>query len=168
MTSVILKLHSESESRSVVSESLWSHGLQPARSLCPWNSPGQNIGVGSRSILQEIFQTQGLNPGLPHCKWILYHLSHQGSPRILEWKVYLFSRGSSQPRNQTTVSCIARRFFFTSWAILVISWHYIGFHRCFWNPLYLFYHWRNDHWMLINTWVMLSLFLNLPLIKNWK
>ena len=59
-------------------------------------------------------------------------------------------------------------FFFTSWAILVISWHYIGFHRCFWNPLYLFYHWRNDYWMLINTWVMLSLFLNLPLIKNWK
>ena len=115
MTSVILKLHSESESRSVVSESLWSHGLQPARSLCPWNSPGQNIGVGSRSILQEIFQTQGLNPGLPHCKWILYHLSHQGSPRILQWKVYLFSRGPSWPRDQTGVFCIAGGFF-TIWA----------------------------------------------------
>jgi len=47
------------------------------------------------------------NPGLPHCKRILYCLSHQGSPRILEWVAYPFSRGSSQPRNQTGVSCIA-------------------------------------------------------------
>ena len=44
-----------------------------------------------------IFSTQGLNPGLPHCRWILYHLSHQGSPRILEWVAYSFSRGSSHP-----------------------------------------------------------------------
>ena len=41
--------------------------------------------------------TQGLNPGLPRCRWILYHLSHQGSPRILEWVAYPFSRGSSHP-----------------------------------------------------------------------
>ena len=45
----------------------------------PWNSPGQNTGVGSRSLLQEIFPTQGLNPGLPHCRWILYQLSYQVS-----------------------------------------------------------------------------------------
>ena len=46
----------------------------------PWNSPGQNIGMGSLSLLQGIFPTQGLNPGLPHCRQIIYQLSHQGSP----------------------------------------------------------------------------------------
>ena len=45
----------------------------------PWNSPGQNTGVGSLSLLQGMFPTQGLNPGLPHCRQILYQLSHQGS-----------------------------------------------------------------------------------------
>ena len=49
--------------------------------LCtPWNSPGQNIVMGSLSFLQGIFLTQGLNPGLPHCRQILYQLSHQGIP----------------------------------------------------------------------------------------
>ena len=57
--------------------------------------PGQNTGVGSYSLLQGIFPTQGSNPGLPHCRRILYQLSHQGSPRILEWVAYHFSRGSS-------------------------------------------------------------------------
>ena len=52
---------------------------------------------------------------LPHCRQILYQLSPQGSPRTLEWVAYPFSRGSSQPRNWTGVSCIAGRFF-TSWA----------------------------------------------------
>ena len=46
----------------------------------PWDSPGQNTGAGSRSLLQGIFPTQGLNPGLLCCRWILYQLSHQGSP----------------------------------------------------------------------------------------
>ena len=58
---------------------------------------------------------QELNWGLQHCKWILYQLSHQESPRILEWVAYPFSRGSSLPRNQTRIFCIAGRFF-TSWA----------------------------------------------------
>ena len=66
---------SESESRSVVSDSLRPHGL-----YSPWNSPGQNTGVGSLSLLQGIFPTQGSNPRLPHYRWILYQLSHQ------EWK----------------------------------------------------------------------------------
>ena len=43
----------------------------------PWNSPGKNTRVGSLSLLQGIFPTQGLNPGLPHCRQILYHLSHR-------------------------------------------------------------------------------------------
>ena len=47
--------------------------------LCPWNSAGQNPGVGSHSLLQGLFPTQGSNPGLLHCTQILYHPSHQGS-----------------------------------------------------------------------------------------
>ena len=46
----------------------------------PWNSLGQNTGVGSLSLLQGIFPTQGSSPGLPHCRQILYQLSHKGSP----------------------------------------------------------------------------------------
>ena len=42
--------------------------------------PGKNTGVGCHTLLQRIFPTQGLNPGLPHCRQILYSLSHQGSP----------------------------------------------------------------------------------------
>ena len=67
--------YSESESRSVVSDSLRPHGL-----YSPWNSLGQNPGMGSLSLLQGIFPTQGSNPGLPHCRWIPYQLSHKGSP----------------------------------------------------------------------------------------
>ena len=59
--------------------------LRSHRLYSPWNSLGQNTGVGSLSLLQGIFPTQGSNPGLLHCRWILYQLSHQGSPRILEW-----------------------------------------------------------------------------------
>ena len=91
-----------------------SHGLYSS-----WNSPSQNTGVGSLSLLpllQGIFPTQGLNPGFPNCRWILYQLSHRGSPRILEWVAYPFSRGSSWSRNLTWGSCIAGGFL-TNWAI---------------------------------------------------
>ena len=90
--------------------------LRPRGLYSPWNSPGRNTGVGSLAFLQGIFPTQELNTGLPHCRWILYQLSHKGSPRILEWVAYPFSSGSSQPRNRTGVSCLAGGFF-TSWAI---------------------------------------------------
>ena len=75
----------------------------------------------SLSLLRGIFPTQGRsnpgsNPSLPHCRQILYQLSHKGSPRILEWVAYPFSSRSSWPRNQIGVSCIAGGFF-TSWAI---------------------------------------------------
>ena len=100
-----------SESCSVMSDSLPPQGL-----YSPWNSPGQNTGAGSLSLLQGIFSTQGLNPDLLPCRQILYQLSHQGSPRILEWVVYPFSSRSCQPRNRTGVSCIAGGFF-TNWAI---------------------------------------------------
>ena len=65
----------ESESCSVVSDSLQPQGLQS-----PWNSPGQNTGLDSPSLLQGTFPIQGSNSGLPHCRWILYQLSHKGSP----------------------------------------------------------------------------------------
>ena len=74
-----------SECMKVVSDSLRSHGLYN-----PWNSPGQNTGVGSRSLLQEIFPTQGSNPGLLYCRWILYQLSHQGSCFLTKTKEFFF------------------------------------------------------------------------------
>ena len=58
-----------SESCSIMSDFLRPHGL-----YSPWNSPGQNTGMGCHSLLQ------GSNPGLPHGKWILHQLRHQGSP----------------------------------------------------------------------------------------
>ena len=83
-----------------------SDSLRPHRLYSPWNSPGQNTGVGSLSLLQGIFPTQGSKPGLPHCRWILYQLSHKGSPRILECVAYPFSSRSSQPRNRTGVPAL--------------------------------------------------------------
>ena len=67
---------------SVTSNSLRPHGLQPARLLRPWDSPGRNTGVGCHALLQGIFPTQGSNPGLLHWRWILYCLSHQGNPSL--------------------------------------------------------------------------------------
>ena len=93
-----------------------SDSLGPQGLYSPWNSAGQNTGVGSLSLLQGIFPTQGLNPGLPHCRQILYQLSHKGSSRILEWVAYPLSSRSFRPKNPTRVSCTAGRFF-TNWAI---------------------------------------------------
>ena len=64
---------SESESCSVMFDSLQPHGL-----YSPWNSPGQNTGVGSLSLLQGIVLTQESNWGLLNCSQILYQLSYQG------------------------------------------------------------------------------------------
>ena len=116
-----------------MSDCLRTHGLWPARLLCPWDSPGKNAGVGCRSLLQGIFPTQQLNPGLLHCRQILYRLSYREAPkvaqscptfcdtmgytvhgilqaRILEWVAFPFSGGSFQPRDQTQVSHIAGGF----------------------------------------------------------
>ena len=70
-----------------MSDSLQPHGL-----YSPWNSPGQNTGVGSLSLLQGVFPTQGSNPGLPHCRQILY-LDY-----VNEWiwpRVFLLGSGYS-------------------------------------------------------------------------
>ena len=63
---------SKSVSRSVLSDSLRPHGLQPSRLLCPWNSPGKNTTVGSHSLLQGIFPTKVSNLGLPHGRQTVY------------------------------------------------------------------------------------------------
>ena len=60
------------------------------------DSPGNNTGVSYLAFLHGIFPTQGLNPGLLNYRQILYPLSHQGSPRILGWVAFPFSRGPSQ------------------------------------------------------------------------
>ena len=76
-------------SGSVASDSVQPYGLQSSRFLCPWDSPGKNIGVDHHALLQGIFLTQGLNLGLLHCKQIRYHLSHQGRHchchKVTEW-----------------------------------------------------------------------------------
>ena len=77
---------------------------------------------------RESSQPRDQTPGLPHCRQILYQLSHQGSPRILAWLVYPFSSGSSWPKNWTGVSYIASRFF-TNWAIReALLWSTQNFH----------------------------------------
>ena len=139
-----------SESRSVMSDSLQPRGL-----YSPQNSPGQNTGVGRLSLLRGIFPTQGSNPSHQHCRWILYQLSHKGSPRILEWVAYPFSSGYSRPRSQTGVSGISGRFF-TNWAIReapnVFSSHCIWgwcwnregpYGPCLSCPLHSFCLWKN-------------------------
>ena len=57
-----------------------SDSLQPQGLYSPWNSPNQNTGVCSLLLLQGIFPTQGSYPGLPHCRRILYQLSHKERP----------------------------------------------------------------------------------------
>ena len=73
----------------------------------PQGSPGQNTEVSSLFFSPGDLPNRGSNPGLPHCRRILYQLSHKGSPIILERVAYPFSSWSSQPRNRTRVSCIA-------------------------------------------------------------
>ena len=88
------------ECHSVVPDSLWPHGLYK-----PWNSPGQNTGVGSLSLLEGIIPTQGSNPGLPQCKWILFEPPGKpkntgvGSLSLLQW-IFL-----TQESNHSLLHC---------------------------------------------------------------
>ena len=90
------------------------------------DSPDKSIGMSCHALLPGVFPTEGLNPDVPHCRRILYCLSHQGSPRILQWVVYPISRRSSQPRNWTGVSCVTGGF--------LISW--APREACFWCVSY--------------------------------
>ena len=55
----------------------------PHQSPRPWDFLGKSMGVGCHFLLQGIFPTQGSNPGLPHYRQMVYHLSHQGSPKLV-------------------------------------------------------------------------------------
>ena len=55
------------------------------------DSPGKNTGVGCHALFQGIFPTQGSNPGLPHCRCVLYHLSHQGNLLYIAYINLIFS-----------------------------------------------------------------------------
>ena len=78
---------------SIVSDSLWAHGLYSL-----WNSPSQNTGVGSLYLLQGIFPTQGSNPDLPHCRQILYQLTHKGRP-VLKLKFQYLDHLMQKPHH---------------------------------------------------------------------
>ena len=71
----------------------------------PWNSPGQNTGVGNFSLLHGIFPTQGSNPSVLHCRQILYHLSHQGSPWQSTKPALNGSRGCADLCRQPVRTC---------------------------------------------------------------
>ena len=100
---IIFRQVYHSVSHSVLSNSLRPCGLQPARLLCPWDSPGRNTGVGSHFLLQGIFLTQGQNLAALPYRQILYHLSPQGSPgglkvylTLMTLKTYLFNKSATQ------------------------------------------------------------------------
>ena len=115
------------------SPTLWDPmNHSPPGSSIHGDPPGKNTEMGCHALLQGIFPTQGLNPGLLYCRWILSCLSHQGSPRILEWVAYPLSRGSSWLRNRTRVSCIAGRFLPAELPGLIISFPYTQL-LCIWR-----------------------------------
>ena len=107
---MLLLLNRFSSVRLVVT--LWTIAHQ---ALHPWDSPSKNTGVSCHSLLQAIFLTQGSNPRL----LCLLHWQAGSLPltSLMKplWIAFPFSRGSSQPRDWTQVSCIASEFF-TSWA----------------------------------------------------
>ena len=81
----------------------------PPDSTVHGDSPGKNTGMGCHAFLQGIFPTQGSNLGLPHCRWILYCLSHQGSPILV-----------SAPTNFLPLATMSFFFFFFRFQIKVI------------------------------------------------
>ena len=87
------------------------------------DSPGKNTGVGCHALLQGIFPTQGSNPGLPHCRWILCHPNHQGSPVSLDklqeivkdreaWHAVVHGVTKSQTRLSSWTSTAKQRLFY--------------------------------------------------------
>ena len=86
--------------------------LQPHGLHGPWDSPGQNTGVGS--LLQGIFPTQGPNPGHPRCKYILYQLNHKVSP----YSCHVFLISSASVRSVLFLSFIVPIF---AWSVPLVS-----------------------------------------------
>ena len=106
-----------------MSNSVWPHRWQPTRLPHPWDSPGKNTGVGCHFLLQ-CMKVKSESEVAQSCQTLCNPMdcSPSGSSvhgifqaRALEWVAISFSRGSSQPRDQTRVSHIAGRRF-TVWA----------------------------------------------------
>ena len=98
-----------------MSDSLRPHGLQPTRLLCPWDFPDKGTGVGCHCLLQYSYIVKSLSR-VRLCDPMEGNLPRSAvhgifQARILEWAAISFSRGSSQPRDRTRVSCIADRRF---------------------------------------------------------
>ena len=79
-----------------VSDSLWSHGLYPARLLCPWDFPGKDTAVGCHSLLQGIFPIQESHPVSPAWQADSLPLSHLGSPKLKVLHLYFSTHYNSE------------------------------------------------------------------------
>ena len=77
----------------------WTVG-SPVGSSIHRDSPGKNTGMGCHVLLHGIFPTQESNPGFPHCRRILYHLRHQGSPMGNYIPITVMSKGDLEHRHQ--------------------------------------------------------------------
>ena len=99
-----------------MSDSLQPHGLQPIRLLCPWDFSGKNTGVGCHFLLQGILLTQRWNPHLLSlaCRWILYPLSHRGSPIEVIYNIILLIISGIQCSD--------------SMYVIELALHFCGFH----------------------------------------
>ena len=89
---------------SVMSNSLQPHGLQLTRFLCRWQFSRQEYWSGLPCTLPVDLPNSGIKLRLPTLQVNFYQLTHQWSPKMLEWVGYPFSSGSSQPRNCTRIS----------------------------------------------------------------
>ena len=107
------------------------------RLLCPWNSPGKNVGVDSYSLLQGLFTTQESNPGLLHCRQILYRLSHQRSSYWIRVRTWEFMPTSLKPRIKLAM---------WPWAIPLYLWVCRSLICCAWvvMPFLLTIKWQGN------------------------
>ena len=76
-----------------MSNTLRSHALKPIRLLCPWDSPGENTGVGCHALLQGLFLTQGSKP----CLFYLLHLQAGSLPLALTWEAHMWEYQGYNP-----------------------------------------------------------------------
>ena len=102
---------------SIMFDSVRPSRWQPTRLPRHWDSPGKNTGVGCHFLLQcmkvksesEVTQSCPTLSDPMDCSLLGFSLHGILQARILEWVAISFSRGASQPRDQTWVSCIAGR-----------------------------------------------------------
>ena len=117
---------------------LWSHGLQPTRLLCPWNSAGKNTGVGCHFSLQGIFLTQGSNTGLQYHRQFLYCLSHQGSPitqqeHIKESKIQPWDHLQFSQKDLAGGTLDPEKILFSLPFLLLSLWQIMPVYKVYWG-----------------------------------